>query len=151
MPENLKGERKERRFLRGPQSTRFELRSAAHIFREYFMGLRALRSVGPCVTVFGSARMPEDHPYYQLGVRMGSLLAQAGFTVMTGGGPGLMEAANRGAREADGRTVGCNIALPHEQFANPYLDTSVTFRHFFIRKVMLVKFSYGFIALPGGF
>jgi len=145
------GEVKERRFLRGPQSRQFEVSSAAHIFREYFMGLRALRSVGPCVTVFGSARIPEGHPSYELGVRIGKLLAQAGFTVMTGGGPGLMEAANRGAQEADGRTVGCNIELPHEQRPNKYLDTSVTFRHFFIRKVMLVKYSYGFIALPGGF
>jgi uncharacterized protein (TIGR00730 family) len=151
MRQRLVGEVKERRFLRGPQSRQFELRSAMHIFREYFMGLRALRSVGPCVTVFGSARIPEDHPSYELGMRIGSLLAQAGFTVMTGGGPGLMEAANRGAREADGHTVGCNIELPHEQLPNRYLDTSVTFRHFFIRKVMLVKYSYGFIALPGGF
>jgi uncharacterized protein (TIGR00730 family) len=151
MRERLIGEGKERRFLRGPQSSPFELRSALHIFREYFMGLRALRSVGPCVTVFGSARMPEDHPSYRLGVHIGGLLADAGFTVMTGGGPGLMEAANRGAREAGGHTVGCNIELPHEQVPNPYLETSVTFRHFFIRKVMLVKYSYGFIALPGGF
>ena len=122
-----------------------------HIFREYFMGLRELRAVGPCVTVFGSARIPETHPSYELGRDIGHLLADAGFTVMTGGGPGLMEAANRGAREAGGRTVGCNIELPHEQFPNPYLDTSVTFRHFFIRKVMLVKYSYGFVALPGGY
>jgi uncharacterized protein (TIGR00730 family) len=151
MKRRLVGEVKERRFLRGPQSRRFEFRSAVHIFREYFMGLRALRSVGPCVTVFGSARIHEGHPYYELGRRIGKLLAEAGFTVMTGGGPGLMEAANRGAREGEGHTVGCNIELPHEQRSNPYLDTSVTFRHFFIRKVMLVKYSYGFIALPGGF
>ena len=151
MRRRLGGEVKERKLLRGPQSRRFEYLSAIHIFREYFMGLRALRSIGPCVTVFGSARIAEGHPYYELGRRVGKLLAEAGFSVMTGGGPGLMEAANRGAREAEGHTVGCNIELPHEQLPNRYLDTSVTFRHFFVRKVMLVKYSYGFIALPGGF
>jgi uncharacterized protein (TIGR00730 family) len=141
----------ERRYLRGPQSRIFELVAAARIFREYVAGLRALRSVGPCITVFGSARLGEAEPEYQVARTAGSLLAQAGFTVMTGGGPGLMEAANRGAREAGGRSVGCNIVLPSEQRPNRYLDTSITFRHFFIRKVMLVKYSVGFVALPGGF
>jgi uncharacterized protein (TIGR00730 family) len=103
------------------------------------------------VTVFGSARIPEGHPDYELGRRMGAALADAGFTVMTGGGPGLMEAANRGGREAGGRSIGCNITLPVEQQPNPYLDRVVTLQHFFIRKVLLVKYSYGFIALPGGF
>ena len=114
-------------------------------------GFRALHFVGPCVTVFGSARFKADHPYYDLGRELGARLARAGFTVMTGGGPGIMEAANRGAREAGGRSVGCNIELPQEQQPNPYLDRWITFRHFYVRKVMLVKYSYAFIALPGGF
>ena len=118
---------------------------------EFIRGFRALHFVGPCVTVFGSARFKADHPYYEVGRQVGRELARAGFTVMTGGGPGIMEAANRGAREAGGRSVGCNIELPEEQKPNPYLDRWITFRHFFVRKVMLVKYSYAFIALPGGF
>ena len=114
-------------------------------------GFRALHFVGPFVTVFGSARFKADHPYYDLGRELGARLARAGFTVMTGGGPGIMEAANRGAREAGGRSIGCNIELPQEQQPNPYLDRWITFRHFYVRKVMLVKYSYAFIALPGGF
>ena len=114
-------------------------------------GFRALHFVGPCVSVFGSARFKAAHPYYALGREVGARLARVGFTVMTGGGPGLMEAANRGAKEAGGRSVGCNIELPHEQRPNPYLDHWVTFRHFYVRKVMLVKYSYAFVALPGGF
>ena len=145
------GPAEERRYLRGAQSRTFELVHAAAIFHEYARGLRALRSVGPAVTVFGSARLGEDHSSYLLARRIGGLLAHAGFTVITGGGGGLMEAANRGAREAGGRSVGCNIELPREQRPNDYLDLVVTFRHFFIRKVMLVKYSQGFIALPGGF
>jgi len=121
------------------------------IFIEFMRGFRALHFVGPCVTVFGSARFKADHPYYALGRDLGARLARVGFTVMTGGGPGLMEAVNRGAKEAGGRSVGCNIELPKEQQPNPYLDHWVTFRHFFVRKVMLVKYSYAFIALPGGF
>ena len=141
----------ERRYLHGAQSRAFELVHAAAIFHEYARGLRALRSVGPAITVFGSARLGDDDPSYLLARRLGGLLAHAGFTVITGGGGGLMEAANRGAREEGGRSVGCNIELPHEQQPNHYLDLIVTFRHFFIRKVMLVKYSKGFIALPGGF
>lgn len=101
--------------------------------------------------MFGSARFKADHPYYELGREVGARLARRGFTVMTGGGPGLMEAANRGANEVGGRSIGCNIELPQEQRPNPYLDRFVTFRHFYVRKVMLVKYSYAFIALPGGF
>ena len=118
---------------------------------EFIRGFRALHFVGPCVTVFGSARFKADHPYYEIGRQVGRELARAGFTVMTGGGPGIMEAANRGAKEMGGRSVGCNIELPAEQKPNAYLDRWVTFRHFFVRKVMLVKYSYAFIALPGGF
>src|SRR5262249_35822813 len=105
----------------------------------------------PCVTVFGSARFKENHPYYALARDVGARLAQNGFTVMTGGGPGIMEAANRGAKDVGGGSVGCNIELPKEQKPNPYLDRWITFRHFYVRKLMLVKYSYAFIALPGGF
>lgn len=141
----------ETRFLRGPQRRGFELVRAFRIFWETMRGFRALHFVGPCVTVFGSARYTADQPYYRLAREVGGRLAHAGFTVMTGGGPGIMEAANRGAREAGGGSVGCNIELPREQKPNPYLDKWVTFRHFSVRKMMLVKYSYAFIALPGGF
>ena len=138
-------------FLQGPQGRGFELARALRIFGELLRGFRALHFAGPCVTVFGSARFSEDHPYYALGREVGARLARAGFTVMTGGGPGIKEAANRGAREAGGRSIGCNIELPQEQRPNPYLDRWITFRHFFVRKLMLVKYSYAFVALPGGF
>lgn len=139
------------RFLEGPQPRGFELRRALRIFLEILHGFRALHFVGPCVTVFGSARFTEEQAYYQLAREVGFRLARAGFTVMTGGGPGIMEAANRGAKEAGGYSVGCNIELQHEQRPNPYLDRWITFRHFFVRKMMLTKYSYAFIALPGGF
>jgi uncharacterized protein (TIGR00730 family) len=139
------------RFLEGPQKRRFELAWALRIFWEIMRGFRTLHFVGPCVTVFGSARFKEGHPYYELAREIGGRLAGAGFTVMTGGGPGIMEAANRGAKEAGGRSVGCNIELPQEQHPNPYLDHWITFKHFFVRKLMLVKYSYAFVALPGGF
>jgi len=139
------------RFLEGPQARRSELRLALGIFAEFIRGFRALHFVGPCVTVFGSARFKEDHAYYAVAREVGRRLAELGFTVMTGGGPGIMEAANRGAREAGGRSIGCNIELPAEQKPNAYLDHWITFRHFFVRKVMLVKYSYAFVALPGGF
>jgi uncharacterized protein (TIGR00730 family) len=138
-------------FLQGPQTRGFELRRAIRIFFEFMRGFRQLHFVGPCVTVFGSARFTEEHASYVLAREIGQKLAQAGFTVMTGGGPGIMEAANRGAKEAGGYSVGCNIELPKEQKPNPYLDRFVSFRHFFVRKVMLVKYSYAFIAMPGGF
>ena len=139
------------RFLQGPQSRSVELGRAVRIFFEFMRGFRALHFVGPCVTVFGSARFGEAHPYYPLAREVGAELARAGFTVMTGGGPGIMEAANRGAKDAGGRSIGCNIELPREQRPNPYVDRWITFRHFFVRKVMLVKYSYAFVALPGGF
>ncbi len=141
----------EQRFLEGPQPRGFELMRALRIFLELLRGFRALNFVGPCVTVFGSARFPEEHPYYVLARDVGGRLAKAGFTVMTGGGPGIMEAANRGAKEAGGRSVGCNIELPKEQRPNAFLDVMVSFRHFFVRKIMLVKYSYAFVAMPGGF
>ncbi len=141
----------ERGFLEGPRERLVELRRAVRIFLEFIRGFRALHFLPPCVTVFGSARFKEDDPHYQLAREMGSQLARVGFTVMTGGGPGIMEAANRGAKDAGGLSVGCNIELPMEQQPNPYLDRFVEFRYFFVRKVMLVKYSYAFVALPGGF
>jgi len=140
----------ERKLLAGPQRRGSELVSVAKIALEFIRAYRKLHFVGPCVTVFGSARFKEEHPYYQMARETGGLLAEQGFTVMTGGGPGIMEAANRGAREHGGRSVGCNIDLPEEQTPNPYLDLWLTFRHFYVRKVMLVKYSYAFIACPGG-
>jgi uncharacterized protein (TIGR00730 family) len=138
-------------FLEGPHSRGFEFVGALKIFRELIHGFRALHFVGPCVTVFGSARFAPDHPYYALTRELGAKIAAAKFTVMTGGGPGLMEAANRGAKDANGTSIGCNIILPKEQQPNPYLDKFVEFRYFFVRKVMLVKYSYGFVATPGGY
>ena len=121
------------------------------ISSEFIKGFRALHFLPRCVTVFGSARFTSGSPHYETGMQLGAALARAGLTVMTGGGPGIMEAANRGAREAGGYSVGCNIELPHEQQPNPYLDRFVEFRYFFVRKVMLVKYSCAFVALPGGF
>ena len=114
-------------------------------------GFRTLHFVGPCVTVFGSARFKPDHPYYEMARAVGHGLAQMGFTVMTGGGPGVMEAANRGTKEAGGCAVGANIMLPREEKPNAYLDVWVEFRYFFVRKVMLVKYSLAFVMMPGGF
>ena len=139
------------RFLQGPQSRRFELGKAVGIFFELMRGFRSFHFLGPCVTVFGSARFGEGSAHYAVAREVGSWLARAGFTVMTGGGPGLMEAANRGAKDVGGFSVGCNIELLREQRPNPYLDRWITFRHFFVRKLMLVKYSYAFIAMPGGF
>jgi uncharacterized protein (TIGR00730 family) len=114
-------------------------------------GIEEFDFPGRCVTVFGSARFSADHPYYAMGREVGHLLAEAGFAVMTGGGPGIMEAVNRGARDAGGVSLGCNIHLPREQKPNPYLDKFVEFEHFFVRKVMLVKYSSAFVVMPGGF
>lgn len=141
----------ERQFLEGAHDRGSELLRAGRIFVEYVRGFRALHFVGPCVTVFGSARFPADHPYYRLAREVGQQVSRAGFAVMTGGGPGIMEAANRGAQEAGGRSVGCNIRLPKEQLPNAFLDHWVEFRYFFVRKVMLAKYSYAFVVMPGGF
>jgi uncharacterized protein (TIGR00730 family) len=140
-----------REWLAGPRSRRSELARLARIFAEFLRGFRALHFVGPCVTVFGSARVVEDDPHYALARAMGARMAGLGLTVITGGGPGVMEAANRGAREAGGRSIGCNIKLPQEQRPNSYVDRFVTFRYFFVRKVMLVKYSVAFVVMPGGF
>jgi uncharacterized protein (TIGR00730 family) len=141
----------ERYFLEGPRSRSSELFMTLRIVRDFLRGFRVLHFVGPCVTVFGSARFGVDHPFYELGREVGRGLSKLGFTVMTGGGPGIMEAANRGAREVGGRSVGCNIELPQEQKPNSYLDRHVTLRHFFVRKLLLIKYSYAFIVMPGGF
>jgi hypothetical protein len=141
----------ERSFLEGPKSRLSELRRVGRIAAELLRGFRTLHFVGPCVTVFGSARFGAEHRYYELAREVGRRLAATGFTVMTGGGPGVMEGANRGAREARGRSIGCNIELPHEQRPNPYLDLWIEFRYFFVRKLMLVKYSYAFVILPGGY
>jgi len=141
----------DRHFLRGPHRRGSELLRSFRIFFEFVRAIRHFHFLGPCVTVFGSARFLETDPYYGLAREIGAGLARSGFTVMTGGGPGIMEAANRGAKDVSGHSVGCNIELPEEQKPNPYLDTFITLRHFFIRKVMLVKYSYAFVAMPGGF
>ncbi len=140
-----------RDWLAGPGSRLSELARLGRISAEFLRGFRALHFVGPCVTVFGSARVGEDSAHYQLARALGARVAELGYTVMTGGGPGIMEAANRGAHEAGGRSIGCNIELPHEQRPNPYVDRFITFRYFFVRKVMLVKYSVAFVVLPGGF
>ena len=138
------------RFLAGPRSRWREFQNAINIARVFIMGFRKLHFVGPCVTFFGSARFEEDHPYYEAARDLAGRIGRVGFTIMTGGGPGIMEAANRGARDVGARSVGFNIVLPHEQSANPYLDVSLTFERFFVRKVLLLKYSICFVVMPGG-
>lgn len=138
-------------YLDGPKSRGYELAFAARVFSQFIKGFRNLHFIGPCITVFGSARFKEDHPYYVQAREFGKRIAEMGFTTMTGGGPGIMEAANRGAFENGGKSVGCNVQLPFEQLPNKYMQKSVTFEHFFVRKVLLVKYSYAFIIMPGGF
>ena len=139
------------RFLEGPQSRLKEFKFSLNVLYEFVKGFRKLHFVGPCVTVFGSARFKEDHPYYKQTRTLSAEIAKLGFTIMTGGGPGVMEAANRGAKDVGGRSVGCNIVLPFEQHENPYLDRSVEIRYFFVRKTLLIKYSYAFVVMPGGF
>ena len=138
-------------FLGGPESAVTDLLRLVRIMREFLKGFRQLRSIGPCITFFGSARFSEDHRYYQLAKAAASEAGSRGFSVMTGGGPGVMEAANRGAKDVSALSIGCNIQLATEQRPNPYLDISTSFQHFFVRKVMLVRYSQAFIILPGGF
>jgi len=137
-------------FLEGPRSRFEEFITLLRVMRDFLRGFRTLHFVGPCVTVFGSARIQRDDPYYELARKTGAAIARLGFTVMTGGGPGIMEAANRGAKEVGGRSVGCNIELPFEQPANVYLDRCVRMHYFFVRKALLVKYSYAFVVMPGG-
>lgn len=138
-------------FLEGPQSRRKDLFFAIRVLIEFIKGFRALHLVGPCVTIFGSARFKDGHPFYEKTEELAARIAKLGFTIMTGGGPGIMEAANKGAREVGGRSVGCNIVLPHEQYENPYLDKWVSIKYFFVRKTLLIKYSYAFVVMPGGF
>lgn len=142
---------KEHVYLEGPKSRSYELKFAWSVFWELIRSIRTLHFVGPCITVFGSARFDEANKWYGCAREFGKRIAQIGFTTMTGGGPGIMEAANRGAYESGGKSVGCNIRLPFEQSHNPYMHKWMTFEYFFTRKTMLVKYSYAFIILPGGF
>lgn len=142
---------KESVYLDGPKPRINEFFFAWDIFKQFIKGFRTLHFVGPCITVFGSARFKEDHPYYTAAREFGKRIAEMGFTTMTGGGPGTMEAANRGAFENEGVSVGCNIKLSMEQYPNPYMTKWITFDYFFIRKTLLIKYSYAFIILPGGF
>lgn len=138
-------------FLRGKGKRAEDVEAAVGMFLEILHGFERLTVPDPCVTVFGSARIGEGDPSYETARAMGAALAEAGYAVMTGGGPGLMEAANRGAKEAGGYSIGCNIRLPWEQKPNPYLDDFVEFEHFFIRKLMLIKYSTAFVIMPGGY
>lgn len=142
---------RERELLRGADDLLVDFDRGVTVFNELVKGCRRLFDLGRSVTVFGSARFAPTHPWYQLAQAIGAELARADCTVITGGGPGIMEAANRGAKEAGGLSVGCNIRLPHEQHPNPYLDRVLTFDYFFVRKVMLLKYSSGFVFMPGGF
>src|SRR5438874_1492731 len=143
-------ERADEIFLEGPRSRLAEFLTLLRVMRDFLRGFRVLHFVGPCVTVFGSARTREADSNYHLARQMGAAIARLGFTVMTGGGPGIMEAANRGAKDVGGRSVGCNIELPFEQPANAYLDRCVRMHYFFVRKALLVKYSYAFVVMPGG-
>lgn len=151
MPEQISKTLGEQFFLKKKHEHSVDVEGAVQIFLEFLHGYNTLKVPKPCVTVFGSARFDENHNYYKLARELGKHLAEAGFTVMTGGGPGIMEAANRGAKEAGGCSIGCNIELPMEQKPNPYLDEFIQFDYFFVRKVMLVKYSSAFVVFPGGF
>ena len=137
-------------YLEGPKSRVNELGFSIKVFLQFIKGFRKLHFVGPCITVFGSARFKEGEQYYQMAYNVGKMISEMGFTTMTGGGPGIMEAANRGAFENEGYSVGCNIVLPFEQHPNPYMHTSVDIDYFFVRKFLLLKYSYAFVILPGG-
>ena len=139
------------KFLQGPQSRWQEFTFSIKVLIEFIRGFRTLHFAGPCVTVFGSARFKEDHEYYKKTKELSGEIAKLGFTIMTGGGPGIMEAANKGSKEVGGRSVGCNIILPFEQHHNDYLDKTVNIRYFFVRKTLLIKYSYAFVVMPGGF
>ena len=136
--------------LHGADDLLVDFDRAVRVFNEFVAVCRGLYDIGPAITIFGSARFKEDHHYYQMARELGRELAEKGFAVITGGGPGIMEAANRGAKEAGGISVGCNIELPKEQALNPYVDVTIDFDYFFVRKVMLVKYSSGFVFMPGG-
>ena len=147
----MKENRRESIFLGGKRSRLKEFTSVLSILFEFIYGFRKLHFVGPCITVFGSAKFGEDNIYYKQAREFSKLMANKNFTIMTGGGPGIMEAANRGAKDVSGMSIGCNIELPKEQHPNPYLDFNITLEHFYVRKVLLLKYSYAFAVFPGGF
>ena len=141
----------DRAFFSGKRARVDDLESAIRIFLEFLHGYESLEIDRPCVTVFGSARFAPDHAYYRMAQELGGCLARAGYAVMTGGGPGIMQAANRGALEAGGLSIGCSVNLDFEPGPNAYLNHYVQFDHFFVRKVMMVKYSCAFVVMPGGF
>ena len=141
----------EQGFFVGPRSRWKELKYTLGVVFQFVKGFRSLHFIGPCITVFGSARFKEDHHYYKLAREVSSKISKLGFTIMTGGGPGIMEAANRGARDSGGPSIGCNIILPNEQFSNQYLDKFINIDYFFVRKELLRKYSFAFVVMPGGF
>jgi len=138
-------------FLEGPSGRWMEFINVIKIASEFIGGFRHLHFIGPSITVFGSARFKEGELYYEKARLFGQEIARKGFTVVTGGGPGIMEAANRGAKEVNGRSVGCNIILPQEQRPNRFLDVMIDIKHFYVRKVLLLKYSFAFVVMPGGF
>ena len=138
-------------YLQGPHSRWYELRFILIVLFDFLKGYRKLHFLGPCITVFGSARFGEDHAYYKMAREVSARIGKLGFGIVTGGGPGIMEAANRGAQDAGAKSIGVNITLPFEQDPNPYLDRWVEIRYFFVRKVLLFKYSFGFVIMPGGF
>lgn len=147
---NIELENPDLGWLAGPRGRFHDFATLVRSARDFIRAFRTLHFAGPCVTIFGSARAQPGTRYYEMARRMGEGCARLGFTVMTGGGPGIMQAANQGAFEAGGRSIGVNIELPFEQRLNPYVHRSVTMRYFFTRKVVLVKYSYAFVVLPGG-
>lgn len=147
----IKYKNSETKFLEGPRSRWLELKYTFSLMSQFIKGFRALHFIGPCVTVFGSARFDEHHQYYILAREIAKEISILGFTIMTGGGPGIMEAANRGAKDVGGKSIGCNIVLPKEQKPNPYLDKFVNIEYFFVRKELLRKYSFAFVVMPGGF
>jgi uncharacterized protein (TIGR00730 family) len=144
-------ENSEIKFLDGPQSRWKDLKFTFRTIIDFIKGFRTMHFAGPCICIFGSARFTEDNEYYKQAREFGARIAKLGFTVLTGGGPGIMEAGNRGAKDVGGRSVGINIELPFEQHGNPYLDKFVNIKYFFVRKTLLIKYSYGFVVMPGGF
>ena len=143
--------KKQINFIKGPLSRWREFKFLIDVGFDMFRGVRKLHFVGPCVTIFGSARFKPDHKYYKLTEQIAAGIAQLGFSIMSGGGPGIMEAANKGAKSVNGKSIGCNIKLPFEQAHNGYLDEWVTMDYFFTRKTLLIKYSYAFVIMPGGF
>ncbi|MHA8065828.1 TIGR00730 family Rossman fold protein [Aquirufa sp. ROCK2-A2] len=137
-------------FLKGPRSRWKEFTFSLEVLFQFIKGFRNLHFIGPCITIFGSARYPAGHEYYELTKEMASRLSKLGFAIMTGGGPGIMEAANKGAKNGGGLSLGCNIELPFEQKPNPFLDKMVNIKYFFVRKELLRKYSTGFVVMPGG-